>query len=369
VPQKICPQCQREFGFDQLTCPDDGVVLVHGVVSERQPWPLGETIAKRYVITQLLGEGSISRVYRARDAETDKAVAVKLLSEKQLKNPEFRTRFMLEGQAAMKIAHPNVIHAYECGEFDGGPYMIMELVTGESLGDFLRRERLMSSDLAMIMFRQVAAGLEASHDAQVVHRDVKPDNLFLVGEPGDPYGVKIIDYGLARVEHYQVTTVGVAVGTAEYMAPEQVLAEGADVRTDIYALGMVMFRTLTAEWPFSGTSLEAILAHHLFSATPPPSWLVDDLGESIDTLVQSATRKHPDNRYQCMAAMRQDMEKVIGLESGSATGATSSIEPDLYLPTSPLGRQVERGLAEKCGHELPRRVPEKPTHHQPWSPE
>src|SRR5262249_11507306 len=154
----------------------------------------------------------------------------------------------------------------------GSPYLVLEFLFGESLGDLLRRDQVLDADIALPILGQTASGLAAAHEAGIVHRDVKPGNLYLLGEPGDPYAVEILDFGLAKLSASStLTAAGVAVGTIEYMAPEQAVSDTADARSDIYGLGVVMYRMFTGALPFQGKEEGEILAQQLLAQPPPPS--------------------------------------------------------------------------------------------------
>jgi eukaryotic-like serine/threonine-protein kinase len=195
-----------------------------------------------------------------------------------------------------------------------------------------------------------------------VHRDVKPDNLFLVGENGsDDVTVKVIDFGMAKVPRSTGSSAGFVLGTLEYMAPEQIVSESVDGRTDVYGLGVVMFRMFTGHLPFD-VSIEPsrsarrpghhevgtdLLGHQLFSPAPPPSWLDEGLDPMIERVILSAMRKRPENRYQTMAAMLDDLERAAHLREGGPHGHPLVRLPDVFEPETDRGKEAERFLSSR----------------------
>jgi serine/threonine protein kinase len=244
----------------------------------------------------------------------------------------------------------------EAGETEEGvPFMAMEALLGESFGEYLRREESIPFDTALILLRQAAAGLAAAHRAGIVHRDVKPDNFLLLGPPGEPYGLKVIDFGLAKLwnvhEEHGADSI---LGTAEYMSPEQILVEEVDARSDIYSLGVVMFRVFSGHLPFESVGQADLLRHQLFSSVPPPSWLNEGLDPRIDQVVEIATRKHRENRYATMDELIADLEVLIGIELRALAPRPLVVEPDAYLPSSETGREAAALLASKFGEHASR---------------
>jgi serine/threonine-protein kinase len=220
------------------------------------------------------------------------------------------------------------------------------------LGAYLRREEMMPIETALALLGRIASALVAAHEAGVVHRDLKPDNIFLIGAP--PTDVKLLDFGLAKVGHHSlVSRSGVAVGTMAYMAPEQVLAEPVDGRTDVYGLGVVLFRTLTGHLPFEGSEEIDVLAHQLLSPAPPPSWLREALTPEVDAVIGAALRKHPANRYASMAAMLADLERLAGLRGGDVEIPRIAREPDRYDPTTEDARSAASIFYARAGQTPP----------------
>jgi len=320
---------------------------------------VGQRLGGRYELLGLIGSGSTSDVYLADDHEDGQLVIVKHLKGEVAGHEEIRKRFLAEARTTMSITHPNVVRVLGVEQSeDERPYLVLEALVGESLGEYLQREESVPPDLALELARQIASGLAAGHRAGVVHRDVKPGNLFLLGPAGDPQGLKLIDFGYAKqIDRGPMSTANVVIGTAQYMAPEQVLCDPIDARTDIYALGVVMFRMLTGHLPFDADPGADLLSHQLFSPAPPPSWLEEDLDPRVEAIVLRAMRKHPDNRYSSMDALLSDLDRVLephpGSESESIPRVPLAKFPDVYKPKNPMGREVARVLASRFGAEPP----------------
>ncbi|MEO7094741.1 MAG: serine/threonine-protein kinase, partial [Polyangiales bacterium] len=182
------------------------------------------------------------------------------------------------------------------------------------------------------------------------HRDVKPDNIFLVGTPGDDdVTVKVIDFGMAKVPRSTGSSAGFVLGTLEYMAPEQIVSEDIDGRADVYGLGVVMFRMFTGHLPFDVSIKDGtdILGHQLFSPAPPPSWLDEGMDPMIERVILSAMRKRPENRYDTMAAMLDDLERASHLREGGPHGKPLVNEPDVFEPRTERGKEAERFLSSR----------------------
>lgn len=226
----------------------------------------------------------------------------------------------------------------------GEPFMVTEALVGETLGDRLAETPRLSSKLACEIARDTARGLAAIHRAGYVHRDVKPDNLFLCDADRHGVTVKVIDFGFCTEAQRANEEGRNVLGTLEYIAPEQALAEAIDGRSDVYGLGVVLFRCVTGELPFDA-SARGVITHHLVSHVPPPSWLVDDLEPWVDPVVLSATRKHPDNRYASMADLLDDLDAALA--GKPVSGAPARVEPDEYRPKSEKGRAAVENLMEE----------------------
>lgn len=309
----------------------------------------GQIIGSNYQIVRLLAKGGMAEVYVATELSSGAEVVLKTLSRAAALVPDLCHRLAREADITRAVAHPNVVTVRASGTMDDGvPYLVLDILLGETLGQYLSRERRMTPRRAARVMWQAAAGLAAAHRVGIVHRDVKPDNLFLCG-PGDfPQTVKVLDFGLAHVASRSTAASTPSVkGTLEYMAPEQAVAEPVDGRADIYALGVVMFRALTGELPFDGVPVTELLNHHLRTPAPPPSWLVEDLDPGLDRVVMTAMRKHPSNRYPTMEDLLEDLRRVIGRRA-PVCGAPLVHDPDRYEPWTEVGKRA-MGLLERRG--------------------
>lgn len=325
----------------------------------------GAILAGRYQVRGFLERGAHARVYLAEDLSTQQPVALKILAPETALSPEFRIRLLREAQAMKAISHPNVASVIEVGETEEGiPFMAMEALLGESLGEYVRREPTIPLDTALILLRQAAAGLAAAHRAGIVHRDVKPDNFLLLGPRGEPFGLKVIDFGLAKLwDVNEANGSQDVLGTAEYMSPEQILVEHVDARSDIYSLGVVMFRVFSGHLPFESVGQADLLRHQLFSAVPPTSWLHDGLDPRIDRVVQTATRKHRDNRYRTMEELIYDLEVLLGIGAPELAPRPPLVMPngnDEYVPSTETGQKAASLLAKKFGEHASRSSNPKP---------
>jgi serine/threonine-protein kinase len=309
----------------------------------------GQLVGGRYRILGLLGHGATAAVYLALDLELGTHVVVKQLSPQHDANDALHQRFLAEAEALAELRDPGVVRVLDFAATQTErPYLVMEALVGETLASLLRRRPRLPNELALRVARYTARGLAAAHAAGIVHRDVKPDNLFLLGPLSDPFGVKVIDFGMAKLPRSEDSSgVHTVLGTIEYMAPEQVTADRVDARTDIYSFGVVLFRLLTGHLPFETAEGYDLLCHQLLSAVPSPSWIDDDIAPYLDFVVTRATRKHPDNRYPDMLSLLQD------LEAEAAEPLALTVVPDAYLTTNEKGREVAALLAARHAALLP----------------
>ncbi len=275
-----------------------------------------ETVLGRYRIVGELGRGAMGIVYRAIDPMLDRPVAIKTvnLAEAGDDAAEFDARFQQEARAAGRLAHPNVITVHDAGRAGDVAFMAMELLEGSDLRGLMagRRPRLPVAE-AIGIAAQVADGLAYAHERGVVHRDIKPGNIMILAS-----GLaKIMDFGIARMRASDVRTrTGVLLGSPKYMSPEQVLGQGADGRSDIFSLGIVLYEMLAGAPPFSGDTVSNLMFQIATASAPPPSRINAEVPPMLDLIVAKALTKKPEERYQSAAELAADLRECgAGLTS------------------------------------------------------
>lgn len=287
-----------------------------------------ELLSGRYEIHDRLGSGGMSNVYRATDKILERTVAVKVLAEHLSDDERFVARFRREALAVAKLIHPNIVQVYDTGIDDGRRYIVMEYVEGRSGAQILQRFGTIEPELASEIGIQACAGLDYAHRRGIIHRDVKPGNLMVTGKPVGPgeTSVKLTDFGIARAtEQTRITQVGSVVGTAAYLAPEQVRGEEATPSTDVYALGVVLYQFLTNRLPYEGSSLAELAVRQQNEKPLPPSTYNDNVPEPISTAVLVALESDPVRRYATAEELAEGLRR--GLEGEDPTRVVSTDTP------------------------------------------
>jgi serine/threonine-protein kinase len=258
------------------------------------------TLSGRYQTSERLGSGGMSNVYKATDLVLERTVAVKILAEHLSDDERFVARFRREALAVAKLIHPNIVQVYDTGVDEGRHYIVMEYVEGRSGAQILQRHGPVEPEIAAELGIQACAGLDYAHRRGIIHRDVKPGNLMVVGGPvgGGEMTVKLTDFGIARaVEQTRITQVGSVVGTAAYLSPEQVRGEEATPATDVYALGVVLYQFLTGRLPYEGSTLAELAVRQQNERPLPPSTYNDEVPETLGAAVLRALEGDPARRY------------------------------------------------------------------------
>ncbi|MEK6629557.1 MAG: protein kinase [Acidobacteriota bacterium] len=291
------------------------------------------TLIGRYQVVRRLGSGGMGSVYLARDPELDRAVAIKLVKDDLTDDPELRERFSREARSAARLRHPNIITIFDIGEHEGRPFIAMEYLPGESLADIIRRQPAIELSRVLRWMENLSRGLAHAHRAGIVHRDIKPANLMV-----DPDGVlKIVDFGIARLGDSSLTRDGMLVGTANYMAPEQLLGSGADRRCDIFAVGAVFYELLTARKAFPGTIADGLFNRICHEPPEPLAKLCPDLDPEVQRIVAMALEKDPARRYQDLDTVAHDIaNERLGLFGGLDDAGPGGLgSPDAMLTSAP----------------------------------
>lgn len=296
-------------------------------------------VSDRYHLRQSIGSGGMSEVYEAEDSVLGRTVAIKMLRPDMARDANFRERFRREAQNSGKLNHPNIVAVFDTGEknVDGlmVPYIVMEYVQGRTLRDIVREDGPMSVAEAARVLKPVAEALQSSHEAGIIHRDIKPANIMLTNTGQ----VKVMDFGIARAlddSTSAMTQTSAVIGTAQYLSPEQARGKPADARSDVYALGCVMYETVTGRTPFEGETPFAVAYQHVQEDPTPPSELIDEeLTErerlGVDAVVLTAMAKHPADRYQSAWEMGDDLDR---LAQGQLPEAARSHVNDEDHPTT-----------------------------------
>jgi serine/threonine-protein kinase len=286
---KSCPQCRLRYPVDTAFCFVDGRELT----AIRDPL-IGAKLAGRYVVEDLLGEGGMATVYRARYELVDRPCAIKVLNSGLSSDANLRERFRREAKSAQALGHPNVIEIFDQGETDDGiPYIVMELLEGLTLSELIDEGPVAPRRAVPIML-QIARGIARAHDLGVVHRDLKPDNIFVCLRADGSDLVKILDFGIARSRSdTRLTHAGELFGTPQYMAPERILSGDAGPSVDLYALGVIFFEIATARLPFEAGDPASYLAKHIKEQPPAPRSFSAHIPEQLDALIMQLLEKEP----------------------------------------------------------------------------
>jgi serine/threonine protein kinase len=277
------------------------------LLQEQRKRLLTDPALARYEIRQRVGEGATAVVYHAWDRELERPVAIKLLRDEVSLDPLGRQRFQKEVDAAMKLYHPNLVSVFGAGEASGRPYLVMELVKGRTLKELFRQRPEEREIVRWI--EQAARGTAAAHARSIIHRDLKPANI-LVTASGD---VKVMDFGLARDTDAgkSLTAAGSALGSTMYMAPEQVSAKPTSPRTDVYALGIILYEALTGAPPHAGRGLLEVYKKTMLEMPPPPSTKNPKVSARLDAIVMKALQKAPELRHPDGGALADDLAAYL----------------------------------------------------------
>ena len=267
---------------------------------------IGMMIGDRYEILEKIGTGGMSDVYKAKCHKLNRLVAVKVLKQEFSENANFVAKFHVEAQAAAGLMHPNIVNVYDVGEENGIHYIVMELVEGITLKKYIEKKARLSVKEATSIAIQVSMGIEAAHNNEIIHRDIKPQNI-IISKEGK---VKVTDFGIAKAATSNTVSSNV-MGSVHYTSPEQARGGYSDAKSDIYSLGITLFEMLTGRVPFQGDSTVGIAIKHIQEPMPTPRQYVEEIPVSVEQIVLKSCQKSPDRRYQTMAELIDDLKQSL----------------------------------------------------------
>jgi serine/threonine-protein kinase len=291
---------------------------------------VGEVLADRYEVEELVGAGGMSSVYRAHDRLLDRKVALKVMHQHYGEDPEYVERFRREARSVAALSHPNVVTIIDRGEHGGRQFIVFEYIEGENLKQLIQRRGPAPVKTALELAKQIAQALSFAHQQGLVHRDVKPQNVLLNGDGC----AKVTDFGIARsldVQH-GVTQTGTVLGTSDYIAPEQAQGQTVDEQTDVYSLGVVLYELLTGEVPFPGESFVAVAMRHINEPPPPVRDTRPDVPARVEAVVQRAMAKEPTDRFRSMADFCAELDACL-----------AELHTDAYAVAPPAARPRRAG--------------------------
>lgn len=351
-------------GSDLLT--DMPTIAMKSPISAAQPTHdedghrnlVNTVVAGRYKVLRRLGEGGMGVVYEAIDERLEKRVAVKVLRDDFAKRQDVVARFTQEAKSAARIKHENVLDVTDYGQTDDGSFFIaMELLTGTDLADVLQADGVVAQDRGVEVAIQVCRALQAAHQKGIVHRDMKPENVFLVRTDDGRELVKIVDFGIAQMKDIsgssegsrKLTRTGMIFGTPEYMSPEQAAGKPVDQRVDVYASGVILYEMFAGRVPFMGDTFMGILTKHMFEQ-PPPLKQVNpavNIPVELEAIIFKALAKDPSERYQSMQEFGDDLQRFRAGQRTSASYASPS------LPVIPPTAAQVLGVSSQGGPAYP----------------
>jgi eukaryotic-like serine/threonine-protein kinase len=349
---RYCPTCAERYPDEVAFCPEHGVETKPLEEEQTVDPLLGRVVDGRYRIEKAIGRGGMGVVYLATHAVLSKKLAIKVLKGQMAKDEETVQRFRQEALAVTAIGHEHIVDITDFGRLpDGAAYFVMEYLEGMALTDLVQRGGSLPMADAIGIVIQIASALGAAHARGVVHRDLKPDNVFLINRGNSSRFVKVLDFGIAKVggASSRLTKTGMVFGTPHYMAPEQAAGQPVDARTDIYALGVMMYEMFTGKVPFDADTFMGILSKHMFEPPVPPSTHNSQLGVLEDVILTALAKKQED-RYQTMDELVAALKAIVpsGMITVGARGPNGSVPaPSLADALEPPSRTEARLTAPK----------------------
>ena len=343
---KVCPECLRMFPSEFRVCPHDASDLVDDKPSEAEKDELlGAVFNETYSIVRVIGEGGMGRVYEARHTRLPgKRFAIKVLHPEYTRQPEVVSRFQREAEATASIRSPHVVGVYDVGKTpDGRPFLVAEYLEGKELADHLTAVGKMTVAAGVRVVRQICKALALAHEKGVVHRDMKPENVFLTGDMTAPTAT-VLDFGISKIgdgKGTNLTKTGMIMGTPSYMAPEQARGEKVDHRVDVYAVGAILYAVLTGRRPFDHADPMVTVTAVLTREPPPPRSLEASIPEALELAIQRAMAKEPGQRHQSMADLEAELAPWDPDEGRTSGEARTTATPTRTMLSSTMEQKAQ----------------------------
>lgn len=308
----------------------------------------GMFLADRYEIIEQIGTGGMADVYKAKCHKLNRYVAIKVMKSEFSQDKTFVSKFWAEAQSAAGLVNPNVVNVYDVGVENGIYYIVMELVEGITLKKYIEKRGRLPYKEAVSIAIQVANGMDAAHKHNIVHRDIKPQNI-IISKEGK---VKVTDFGIAKVASSATINTSASMGSVHYISPEQARGGYSDERSDIYSLGITLFEMLTGTVPFDGDSAVSVAVQHIQDSIPLPSQLVEGVPVSVDKIVLKCTQKKTDRRYQSAAELIVDLKKSLVMPDEDFVRMGSAYDSVLKKDEEEYNPDDDELLTESEGHDL-----------------
>lgn len=305
-------------------------------------------LADRYEIIEQIGTGGMADVYKAKCHKLNRYVAIKVMKSEFSQDKTFVSKFWAEAQSAAGLVNPNVVNVYDVGVENGIYYIVMELVEGITLKKYIEKRGRLPYKEAVSIAIQVANGMDAAHKHNIVHRDIKPQNI-IISKEGK---VKVTDFGIAKVASSATINTSASMGSVHYISPEQARGGYSDERSDIYSLGITLFEMLTGIVPFDGDSAVSVAVQHIQDSIPLPSQLVEGVPVSVDKIVLKCTQKKTDRRYQSAAELIVDLKKSLVMPDEDFVRMGSAYDSVLKKDEEEYNPDDDELLTESAGHDL-----------------
>lgn len=361
---KTCPKCHTENPVDSRFCQNCGFSLLEVQGEQSDPY-LGRTFATKFLVQQVLGAGAMGKVYLCEHLSLGKLVCIKILHPHLAEDKSLTKRFHREARAASRLNHPNSIQIIDFGANETGVlYIAMEYVAGEDLRRVIKRDFPFTPQRIVRLLGQVLSALEEAHAQGVIHRDLKPENIMVVNARAERDLIKVLDFGIAKIqepgpEGGTLTVAGIVCGTPEYMAPEQARGDPLDARVDLYAAGIILYQLLTGELPFKADSALATVTKHLTEQPIPPHLRKPDLAidPRLEAICLRALSKDREQRFPSALVMKAELEAVLhGIEL-SSPGFALPPPAGAQAPYAPSAPHLSQGQQAPSGQQWPSGAP------------